>query len=84
MKASYKELGLILMFVGIGILIFSALTYMSEKEEASTSFTSVIDSFWWAAITMTTVGYGDVSPKTVMGRVVGSICAITGTLVSNQ
>ncbi|XP_023319614.1 potassium voltage-gated channel subfamily B member 2 isoform X2 [Eurytemora carolleeae] len=81
MKASYKELGLILMFVGIGILIFSALTYMSEKELASTKFTSVIDAFWWAAITMTTVGYGDVFPKTVVGRIVGSICAITGTLV---
>lgn len=81
MRASYKELGLILMFVGIGILIFSALTYMSEKEQPSTSFHSVVDAFWWAAITMTTVGYGDVSPKTVMGRVVGSICAITGTLV---
>ena len=81
MKASYKELILILMFVGIGILIFSALTYMSERDQATTSFTSVIDAFWWAAITMTTVGYGDVTPKTVVGRVVGSICAITGTLV---
>ena len=56
MKASYKELGLILMFVGIGILIFSALTYMSEKEQSTTSFHSVVDAFWWAAITMTTVG----------------------------
>ena len=74
MKASYKELILILMFVGIGILIFSALTYMSERDQATTSFTSVIDAFWWAAITMTTVGYGDVTPKTVVGRVVGSIC----------
>ena len=81
MKASYKELILILMFVGIGILIFSALTYMSERDQATTSFTSVIDAFWWAAITMTTVGYGDVTPKTVVGRVVGTICAITGTLV---
>ena len=56
MQASYKELGLILMFVGIGILIFSALTYMSEKDLAATKFNSVIDAFWWAAITMTTVG----------------------------
>ena len=81
MRASYKELILILMFVGIGILIFSALTYMSEKDQATTSFTSVIDAFWWAAITMTTVGYGDVTPKTHVGRIVGAICAVTGTLV---
>ena len=47
MKASYKELILILMFVGIGILIFSALTYMSERDQATTSFTSVIDAFWY-------------------------------------
>ena len=56
MRSSYKELGLILMFVGIGVLIFSALTYMSEKEQESTTFTSVVDAFWWAGITMTTVG----------------------------
>ena len=56
MRASYKELGLILMFIGIGILIFSTLTYMTEKEQDSTYFTSVVDAFWWAGITMTTVG----------------------------
>ena len=56
MRASYKELVLILMFVGIGILIFSSLTYMSEKGEADTTFHDVVDSFCWAAITMTTVG----------------------------
>ena len=56
MRASYKELVLILMFVGIGILIFSSLTYMSEKGAEDSTFHDVVDSFWWAAITMTTVG----------------------------
>lgn len=59
MRASYKELVLILMFVGIGILIFSSLTYMSEKGQQDTTFTNVVDSFWWAAITMTTVGWDE-------------------------
>ena len=43
MRASYKELVLILMFVGIGILIFSSLTYMSEKGQQDTTFTNVVD-----------------------------------------
>ena len=81
MKASYKELVLILMFVGIGVLIFSALTYMVEKEQATTSFTSVIDAFWWAVITMTTVGYGDIVPVTGVGKSVGILCCICGVLV---
>ena len=56
MKSSYKELGLILMFFSILSLIFSSLVYIFEKDQKSPSFTSIIDSFWWAVITMTTVG----------------------------
>ena len=56
MKYSYKELGLILMFFGILTMIFSSLVYIFEKDEKEASINNIFDSFWWAVITMTTVG----------------------------
>uniref|UniRef100_A0A3Q2C8E5 Potassium voltage-gated channel, subfamily F, member 1a n=1 Tax=Cyprinodon variegatus TaxID=28743 RepID=A0A3Q2C8E5_CYPVA len=80
LKSSLKELGLLLMYMGVGVFLFSALGYTMEQNHPDTLFTSIPQSFWWAVITMTTVGYGDVYPKTTLGRCNAAISFLCGVI----
>jgi Ion transport protein len=81
-KASAHELSLLVFFLVLGIVVFASLVFYAERtqENPNNDFTSIPLGLWWAIVTMTTVGYGDMTPKTYLGMFVGSLCALTGVL----
>lgn len=81
-EASMKELYLLIFFLILFIIIFASLIYYAERlqENPDNQFTSIPIGLWWSIVTMTTVGYGDLVPKSYMGMIVGALCALTGVL----
>ena len=77
LQASTYELLLLVMFLSSGVLVFSTLVFWCERENMG----SIPEAFWWAIVTMTTVGYGDMVPKSFPGKVVGSLCAVSGVVL---
>ncbi|KAL7301094.1 hypothetical protein TKK_0006361 [Trichogramma kaykai] len=81
-RASAKELTLLVFFLILGIVIFASLVYYAERIQYNpkNDFKSIPLGLWWALVTMTTVGYGDMVPKTYIGMFVGALCALAGVL----
>ncbi|KAI2810518.1 hypothetical protein BLOT_001680 [Blomia tropicalis] len=81
-KASARELLLLVFFLVLGIVIFASLVYYAERIQSNpeNDFNSIPLGLWWALVTMTTVGYGDMAPKTYAGMFVGALCALAGVL----
>ena len=65
--ASVNELIMLMLFLVIGVVLFASAAYYAEME-SNPQFSSIPAAFWWAVVTMTTVGYGDVYPKTTPGK----------------
>jgi len=76
LRASRRKITVFLFAVVIMVIIFGSLMYVIEGEE--NGFTSIPRSIYWAIVTLTTVGYGDISPKTNLGQALASVIMIMG------
>jgi voltage-gated potassium channel len=76
LNASKPKITVFLVAVGIIVVIMGTIMYLVEGAE--NGFTSIPKSIYWAIVTLTTVGYGDVAPSTVLGQTLASIIMIMG------
>ena len=76
LRASSRKIAVFLYTVLTLVVIFGSLMYVIEGEP--NGFTSIPRSIYWAIVTLTTVGYGDISPQTGLGQTLASIVMILG------
>jgi voltage-gated potassium channel len=76
LRASGRKIAVFLFTVITLVVIFGSLMYIIEGEE--NGFTSIPVSIYWSIVTLTTVGYGDISPNTGLGRAIAAIVMILG------
>lgn len=75
-KGSLRKISIFMMVVLTLVIIMGSIMYLVEKGE--NGFSSIPDSIYWAIVTITTVGYGDISPVTPVGKFVASIIMLMG------
>lgn len=76
MKASRKRVVVFIFFVLVCVVVLGSLMYTIEGPE--NGFTSIPLSIYWAIVTLTTVGYGDLSPRTPLGQVLANVIMLLG------
>jgi voltage-gated potassium channel len=81
MKDKQEELVLSMVFIIFTLIISSSLVYYVEHDAQPKAFSSIPEAMWWGVNTMTTVGYGDLHPITVLGKFLGGIIAILGVSI---
>jgi len=77
-----SEIFVIMLFFLVFILLFSSvIMYVVEYSAQPDKFSSIPASLWWAIMTVTTVGYGDIIPVTPLGKIIASFVTLTGVLI---
>ncbi len=76
LRASLRKIAVFLLVLITMVIIFGSLMYVIEGEEHG--FTSIPRSIYWAIVTLTTVGYGDISPGTSLGQALAAVVMISG------
>lgn len=77
-RGRMAELTITVSLILMLLVVAAGLMYYAEREAQPEAFASIPRAMWWAVATLTTVGYGDVYPITVVGRMLGAVIAILG------
>ena len=77
-KQSFRKISVFFLFVLIIVICLGTVMYMVECDAPGTQFTDIPTSIYWSVVTMTTVGYGDITPVTTAGRFFSAIVMLLG------
>jgi voltage-gated potassium channel len=75
-KGSLRKISIFILAVISLVIILGSIMYLVESGQ--NGFVSIPDSIYWAIVTITTVGYGDISPVTPLGKLVASVIMLMG------
>ena len=75
-RGSLRKISIFMMMVFTTVIVLGSVMYLVER--GKNGFTSIPDSIYWAIVTITTVGYGDISPVTPLGKFVASVIMLMG------
>ncbi len=81
LKQSRAKIGIFLFFILVSVSILGAIMYIIENPRQPTTFSDIPTSVYWAIVTLTTVGYGDITPITPLGRFISAMIMILGYAV---
>ncbi len=81
LKESRNKITVFLTFIIIMVTIFGSIMYLIEGSASNDSFDSIPRSVYWAVVTLTTVGYGDIAPITPLGQFIAALIMIMGYAV---
>ena len=78
LREKKEELLVTLMFIIIILVIVSTLMFYVERDAQPEAFGSIPKALWWGVVTLTTVGYGDIYPITLYGKILGGVITLLG------
>ena len=78
LRDSSKKIAVFFMFVVILVISIGTLMYMIEGGKPNTQFSNIPNSIYWACVTLTTVGYGDITPVTALGKFLSGCVMLIG------
>ncbi|PYE53642.1 ion transporter [Deinococcus yavapaiensis] len=78
LRGRAEELFVTVTLVLVLMLSAATLMYLAEREAQPQVYASIPQTMWWAIVTLTTVGYGDMFPQTILGKILGGTIALFG------